>query len=74
MNLEFQAFLSLIDQKVVETMTTATIAEDGIDLQQEGLTGPASTWTFMINDNPRGAILNQIIRGVVDRLKSTLGR
>ncbi len=74
MNLEFQAFLSLIDRKVVETMTTTTITEDGIDLQQEGLTGPSSTWTFMINDNPRGAVLNQIIRGVVDRLKKTMGR
>ncbi|MDG1897276.1 MAG: accessory Sec system translocase SecA2 [Fuerstiella sp.] len=74
MNIEFRSLLSLIDQKVVETMTTAAITENGIDLQQEGLTGPSSTWTFMINDNPRGAVMNQIIRGVVDRLKSTLGR
>lgn len=74
MNLEFQSFLSLIDQKVVESMTTAMITEDGIDLQQEGLMRPSSTWTFMINDNPRGAVLNQVIRGVVDRLKMTLGR
>ncbi len=71
MNREFQSLLSHIDDKVVETMATATITENGIDLQQAGLTAPSSTWTFMINDNPRGAVLGQIIRGVISRLKNT---
>lgn len=70
MNLEFQAFLADIDDKVAETMSTATMTSEGIDLEKEGLRGPSSTWTFMINDNPRGAVLNQIIRGVVSRLKN----
>ncbi len=70
MNLEFQAFLDHIDANVVETMSTATITAEGINLEKEGLKGPSSTWTFMINDNPRGAVLSQIIRGVVSRLKN----
>ena len=70
MNLEFQTFLSHIEDRVVESIASATITEDGIDLKKEGLTGPSSTWTFMINDNPRGAVLNQMIRGVVNRLKN----
>ena len=70
MNREFQAFLAHIDDKVAETMSTATITAAGIDLEQEGLKAPSSTWTFMINDNPRGAVLSQIIRGVVSRLKN----
>ena len=70
MNMEFQAFLAHIDDKVAETMSTAIFSAAGIDLEKEGLRGPSSTWTFMINDNPRGAVLSQIIRGVVNRLKT----
>ncbi len=74
MNLEFNSFLALVEQKTVETLRTATFTEDGIDLQKEGLKAPSSTWTFTVNDNPRGAVLNQIIRGVVGRLKNALRR
>ena len=70
MNLEFDAFLSGVEEKTVATMRTATFTADGIDLEKEGLRGPSSTWTFMISDNPRGAVLSQIVRGVVRRLKS----
>ena len=69
LNLEFTDFLSDVEQKVVQTMRTATFTRDGIDLEEQGLKSPSSTWTFMINDNPRGAVLNQIIRGVVNRLR-----
>jgi preprotein translocase subunit SecA len=69
MNLEFNEFLAGVEEKTVATMRTATFTAAGIDLEKEGLRGPSSTWTFMINDNPRGAVLNQIIRGIVNRLK-----
>ena len=69
MNMEFGAFLADVERKVVGTMETATITADGIDLANEGLMGPSSTWTFMINDNPRGAVLGQILKGIVRRLK-----
>ena len=70
MNREFHTFLSDVDDKVVETMANATFTADGIDLEQQGLTGPTSTWTFMIDDNPRGAVLNQMLRGIANRLKN----
>jgi preprotein translocase subunit SecA len=70
MHLEFQAFLTHIDDKVAETMSTASITAKGIDLEKESLRAPSSTWTFMINDNPRGDVLSQIIRGVASRLNS----
>ncbi|MEQ9412106.1 MAG: accessory Sec system translocase SecA2 [Fuerstiella sp.] len=72
MNLEFGAFLRHVEDKVVSTLQSATFTEDGIDLEQEGLRGPSSTWTFVINDNPRGAILTQLLRRVVRRLKDVL--
>lgn len=69
MALEFNQFLALIEEKTVETLRTATFTEDGINLEAEGLKAPSSTWTFTVNDNPRGAVLGQIIRGVVNRLR-----
>lgn len=70
MNLEFETFRSDIEEKVVHTMSTATFTGDGIDLEEHGLIGPSSTWTFMINDNPRGAMLNQLLGGIKARLKT----
>ena len=69
MSLEFNAFLSGVEDKTVATMRTATFTTNGIDLEKEGLKGPSSTWTFMINDNPRGSVLSQMIRGIVSRMK-----
>jgi preprotein translocase subunit SecA len=41
-----------IDEDVVRTLRGATITESGIDLEKEGLRGPSSTWTYLINDDP----------------------
>ncbi|MDA1229780.1 MAG: accessory Sec system translocase SecA2 [Planctomycetota bacterium] len=69
MSLEFSAFIAHVEEKLVETIRTATFTTNGIDLEEQGLKAPSSTWTFMINDNPRGAVLGQIIRGLISRLK-----
>jgi len=69
MNREFGIFQRELEDRVIETLSTASFTSDGIDLEGAGLTGPSSTWTFMINDNPRGAVLNQLLRGITSRLR-----
>jgi preprotein translocase subunit SecA len=52
-----QAFDDLqrkIDEKIINTFNTVTITEMGINAEQEGLIGPSSTWTYLVNDNPFG--------------------
>lgn len=47
------AFVELrqtIEERIVETFAMAEITERGIDLDQAGLRGPSSTWTYLIND------------------------
>ena len=39
-----------IDREVVETFATVEVGPDGVDLEAAGLRGPASTWTYQIND------------------------
>jgi preprotein translocase subunit SecA len=39
-----------IDDRVVETFSTVEMTEKGINLDQAGLRGPSSTWTYLIND------------------------
>jgi preprotein translocase subunit SecA len=39
-----------IDDRVVETFSTVQLTDQGIDLDQAGLRGPSSTWTYLIND------------------------
>ena len=41
-----------IDEDVDRTLRIATITENGIDLEREGLRGPSSTWTYLVNDDP----------------------
>ncbi len=65
MNREFRLLNKTIDERVVQTMKTATITDDGIDLEKEGLKAPSSTWTYMITDNPKGGVLNQLTKGIV---------
>ena len=69
MRMEFDSFLSEVQSRVVQSLQKAEWSETGIDLEAEGLRAPSSTWTFMINDNPRGTVLNILLRGVVRRLK-----
>ncbi len=72
MNNELRSFEAAVREGIVETMKTATITADGIDLDREGLSAPASTWTYMINDNPKGGVLDQLTRGVVRMVKGWL--
>lgn len=48
-----EAFWNLheaIEARTAETFTAVEITEDGIDLDREGLRGPAATWTYLVND------------------------
>jgi len=50
----FCALLDTINDAVVDTFESAEITADGIDMEKEGLKGPSSTWTYLINDHPFG--------------------
>ncbi|MEN8153837.1 MAG: accessory Sec system translocase SecA2 [Acidobacteriota bacterium] len=41
-----------IGSEIIETFKRVKISSDGIDMVKEGLRGPSSTWTYLINDNP----------------------
>jgi preprotein translocase subunit SecA len=69
MNEAFRSLYQRIDSAVVETIRSARITPAGIDLDNEGLARPSSTWTFMINDNPKGSVLDQMTQGVARMVK-----
>ena len=48
----FREMQERIDDDVLRTLRTARIIGGGIDLEKEGLRGPSSTWTYLINDDP----------------------
>jgi len=62
-----------IDQEVIAAFERVNITGSGIDLEREGLLGPSSTWTYLVNDsffeNPlRRAIIGSNAFGVVAAL------
>ena len=38
-----------------------TITPQGVDWEREGLAGPSSTWTYLVDDRPTGA---GVVRGL----------
>jgi len=72
---EFADLLKRIDERIVQTFYSVEITRKGIDLEKEGLTGPASTWTYLINDNPAGDVIQRLLRGLKRSLvKDASGR
>ena len=63
-NEAFRDLSNRIDEEALAAIRTACITADGVDLNQEGLLGPSSTWTYMINDNPTGDVLDRLSRAV----------
>ena len=52
-----------IDDEIIKTFNSAKITEAGIDMDKEGLKGPSSTWTYLINDNPFGDWIERFAKG-----------
>jgi preprotein translocase subunit SecA len=65
--------LGRIDDAIVATFHRVEFTEDGLDLPKYGLTGPSSTWTYMINDTPMGDVLDRITQGLKRRLTGRRG-
>ena len=61
---EFAGLLKKIDERIIQTFCSVEITPKGIDLEKEGLTGPSSTWTYLISDNPFGDVLQRLLRGL----------
>jgi preprotein translocase subunit SecA len=50
----FEALVDRIDDTIVEIFERIRITAAGVDWDREGLRGPSSTWTYLINDNVFG--------------------
>ena len=61
----FRSFNDRVMQKVVDSFRNAQISENGIDMEDEGLKGPSSTWTYMINDNPTGEVIDRLTNALL---------
>ena len=51
----FDALPAQIDEDVVAAFERITITEQGVDWEGEGLAGPSSTWTYLVDDPAAGA-------------------
>ncbi|HEY2291719.1 MAG TPA: hypothetical protein VGM86_13550 [Thermoanaerobaculia bacterium] len=63
-NAALAALLARIDDTIVETFERIEITAGGVDWEREGLRGPSSTWTYLVNDNVFG---NNTFLGLANR-------
>ncbi len=45
-----------VDHDILQTFRSLRVTAGSIDLDRAGIQGPASTWTYLINDNPFGGM------------------
>ncbi len=51
---KFQQLEHTIDGAILQTFNSLSVTEKGVDLDDEGIRGPSSTWTYVITDNQFG--------------------
>ncbi|KNY27523.1 accessory Sec system translocase SecA2 [Pseudobacteroides cellulosolvens] len=69
----FSEMLGDIENDIVSTFERVEITKDGIDMEKEGLTGPSSTWTYLINDSPdQFSNLPHLVKAFSTRASGTL--
>ncbi|MEC9379960.1 MAG: hypothetical protein VX528_13410 [Candidatus Latescibacterota bacterium] len=51
------------DEAIIETFRAVPMGPAGIDLEQEGLRGSASTWTYLVNDDSTADHLANLLTG-----------
>jgi preprotein translocase subunit SecA len=57
----YAAMMEGLRDEVVETFTRLQAEHGRIDLDRAGLSGPTSTWTYLVNDNPLPSFALQLI-------------
>ena len=57
----FSESLRNLERNIEETLRRIQIKRDGID--EKGLQGPSSTWTYLITDDPWGTLAERFFRG-----------
>jgi preprotein translocase subunit SecA len=65
----FRETSARIKRDVLSTLKTVQLTPRGLDFEQHKIVGPASTWTYLINDNPMGDIVERLSRGLKRGLK-----
>jgi len=48
----FEKLLADIREEAANTLTSAEITPNGIDMDKAGLKAPSSTWTYLVDDSP----------------------
>jgi len=60
----FDHALNSIHARVVERFTSLEITPDGVDVDEMGLRGPSSTWTYLVSDH---AFTDRLVATLVSR-------
>ena len=56
-----------LEVAAVASFESLTVGRDGVDLDREDLRGPASTWTYIVNDTPFEGTIIRLDRLILAR-------
>jgi preprotein translocase subunit SecA len=70
-----RAFGPLLEEaaaRSAETLLTAPITGDGVDLEGIGLKRPTATWTYLVHDNPFGHDIDRALGNLARRIRKVV--
>jgi preprotein translocase subunit SecA len=59
----FERMQDELENEILQVLKTAPVTDGAIDLEQAGLKGPSSTWTYLVNDDPTRSPLGSLLTG-----------
>jgi preprotein translocase subunit SecA len=59
----FERMQDDIEKEILQVLKSVPVTAQGIDLEQAGLKGPSSTWTYLVNDDPARTPLGSLLTG-----------
>ncbi|WP_183784890.1 accessory Sec system translocase SecA2 [Prauserella sediminis] len=66
---EFHKIRGRVESRSAETLASAEITSDGVDLAAAGVRRPTSTWTYLVQDNPFDSDAEQALKKVRGMLR-----
>ncbi|MBB3052723.1 preprotein translocase subunit SecA [Prauserella isguenensis] len=66
---EFHKIRGEVESRSAETLASAEVTSDGIDLAAAGVRRPTSTWTYLVQDNPFDSDAEQALKKVRGMLR-----
>ncbi|MHA7305942.1 accessory Sec system translocase SecA2 [Arthrobacter sp. TMN-49] len=64
----FEGFFDTVHDNALDTLAALEVTDDGVDLDAAGIRRGATTWTYVVDENPFGSQTDQIVKWLLKKM------